>query len=166
MAMSTAEAQVELSILESRAQELDRLDALTRFTNAGLPQEIVQRLQALWDAREEIGGRVVHLGKIVYMEINRFIDDNPNLALGVALGAAVGALTAMIPWVGPMLAPFAVAAGILIGAISGHELDAGIKAKYAITQIAQEFIVIARKFFELLASIINVLRTPADAKGG
>ena len=93
------------------------------------------------------------------MEINRFIDENPNLAIGVALGAAVGALTAMIPGIGPLLAPFTMAAAVLIGALSGQDLDNEKGANGAIGQIAQDLINLARKFFELLASIFNALRT-------
>lgn len=164
MALSAAEANIQLSVLDSKARDYDRVDALTRFTNAGLPQEIVQRLRGLWDERDEIAGRAVHIGRIVFMEINRFVDENPNLAFGVAVGAACGALTAMIPFIGPLLAPFVMAAAILIGAIAGHEADAGIKASNAMTRISQEIIAIARKFFELLANILNALRSQtADA---
>ena len=166
MTMSSTEAQTELGVLEARAKEQDRLDAFVRFTNAGLPQEIIRRLEALWDAREEIGGRVVHTGRIIFMEVNRFIDENPRLALGVALGAAVGALPAMIPWIGPALAPFALAAGVLIGATAGHRLDEGVRAKHGIIRVAQDIIEVARKFFELLARIFNALRTVTDAAGG
>jgi hypothetical protein len=162
MSMTAAEAKVELAILDSNAQEFDRVDAFTRFTNAGLPQEVVQRLQELWDAREEIAGRVVHVGKIIFMEINRFLDENPNLAFGVALGAGVGALASMIPLIGPLLAPFVLAAGILIGAVKGYELDAGVTVSDALSRISQEIIIIARKFFDLLARIFNALRSPAQ----
>lgn len=158
MVISAAEANVELSVLDSRAQEYDRIDAFARFTNAGLPQEIVQRLRGLWDAREEIAGRAVHIGKIIFMEINRFVDENPNLAMGIAVGAACGALTAMIPFIGPLLAPFILVAGVLMGAIKGYEMDAGKKANDEISKIAQDLIAIARKFFQLLADILKALR--------
>ena len=153
MTMPTAEAQVELSILEANAQDLDRLDALTRFTNAGLPQEIVQRLNRLWEAREEIAGRVVHVGRIALSEINRFIDENPNLLIGAALGAAVTALVSFIPILGPL----ALALGIVVGSLAGKRLDDGQKPGAGVIGIAQELILLARKFFQLLASIFNAL---------
>ena len=157
MIMSKAEAGVELTILDSKAQALDRVDTLTRFTNAGLPQEVVLRLQEVWDAREVIAGRVIHVGKIVFMEMNRFVDANPNLAFGVALGAAAGALTSLIPGIGPLIAPFAMAAGILIGALAGQALDRGTRATNPVMEVTQDLISLARKFFELLASIFNAL---------
>ncbi|MBK6348449.1 MAG: hypothetical protein IPF50_00910 [Proteobacteria bacterium] len=159
MEMTPAAANIKLTVLDSKAQTTDRLDSLVRFTNAGLPQELIHRLGELWDARQEMSGRVVHVGNIIFMEINRFIDENPNLAIGVALGAAVGALTAMIPGIGPLLAPFTMAAAVLIGALSGQDLDNEKGANGAIGQIAQDLINLARKFFELLASIFNALRT-------
>lgn len=154
MNMTQAEAGIELAILDARAQELDQLDALTRLTNAGLPQEVVLRLQELWDRRAEIGDRVIHVGRIVAAEIFRFVEENPNLAIGLALGAAVAALLAMIPVVGPFLMPLAIALGI----IAGHKSDEGEKAKTLIIGVPQDIIAIARKFFELLASIFNALR--------
>jgi len=163
MTLSTAEANLELAILESNAREIDRVDVLTRFTNVGLPQEVVQRLRELWDAREEITGRVVHSGRIALAEIIRFIDENPNLVIGVALGAAVTSLVSFIPVLGPL----ALALGIVIGGLAGQKLDAGQKPGPGVVGITQELILLARKFFELLISVFNALRTPAlTAAGG
>jgi hypothetical protein len=93
MDMTPAVANLKLTILESEAQATDKLDSLVKLKNKGLPQELLNRLEDLWDARREVGGRVVHVGKIIFMEINRFLEENKNLAIGVALGAVVGALT-------------------------------------------------------------------------
>jgi ElaB/YqjD/DUF883 family membrane-anchored ribosome-binding protein len=164
MSMTAAEANIELAILDSKAQDLDRTDFLTRFINKDLPQEVVMRLQELWDAREEIAGRVVHVGRIALSEINKFVDANPNLAIGVALGAAVGVLTSMIPFIGPILAPLAAALSLVVFIISGKRLDDDQKTRGGLIGIGQDVILLARKFFELLASIFNALRTqPARA---
>lgn len=161
MSISPKEANVKLTILESQAHDLDRLDTVTRYTNAGLPQEVVQRLQELWDAREEIGGRLVNVGRIALSEINKFIDANPNLAIGVALGAAVGVLTSMIPFIGPILAPLMAALSLVVFVISGNRLDDGQRTRSGLIGIGEEVILLARKFFELLASIFNALRQQA-----
>lgn len=154
MELSPSEARIELSILDSKAQDVDRLDAFVHFLNQGLPQEVVLRLQDLWDKREEIAGRVVHVGRIALTEINRFIEDNPHLAIGAALGAAVAALVSFIPVLGPL----ALALGITVGGLLGHRLDDGEARGPGWIGLAQELIVLARKFFELLISVFKALR--------
>lgn len=137
---------------------IDRIDAITQLTNSGLPQEIITRIDQLWEKTKIIGGQVIHIGKIIFVEILNFIKENPHLAVGVAIGAAVGALLSMIPFLGPILAPLAVAISILVGGISGYRLDQGQNSTDGVVGVTQELILIAKKFFELFADIFNALR--------
>jgi hypothetical protein len=158
MSLSEPEAKLKMVVLNSNAIEIVRIDAITRLTNFGLPQEIITRIDELWEKTKIIGGQVIHIGKIIFAEILRFIKENPHLAVGVAIGAAVGALLSMIPFLGPILAPLAVAISILVGGISGYRLDQGQKPTDGVVGVTQELILIAKKFFELFADIFNALR--------
>jgi hypothetical protein len=143
MKISSAEAQLELALLDSKAQDFDRLDVLTFYTNSGLPSEIIFRLEELWEATKVLGGKIIHIGKIIFLEIARFIEKNPNLTIGVALGAAAGALVNLVPFLGPLLAPFSIATGALAGGVVGSRLDRGQKPGNWAMEIAQDVIIVA-----------------------
>lgn len=158
MNISNAEAHLELALLDSKVLELDRIDVFTRFTNAGLPPEIILRLEELWDATKVIGGKVIRIGRIIINEIIRFIKENPNLVIGVAIGAAVGAITSLVPFLGQYLAPLSIAIGAVIGGVAGSRLDRGQKPGKGVVGISQEVIALAKKFFELFAAIFIALK--------
>ena len=158
MALSSSEAKLELVLLDSKTQDIDRLDVITCFTNAGLPPEIILRLEELWEATKVIGEKIIHSGRIIILEIMRFIEENPNLVIGAALGAAVGALVSAVPYLGPSLAPLSAAIGGAFGGIVGSRVDRGHKPKDGIVGISQELIILARKFFELLAAIFIAVK--------
>ena len=158
MAITSNEAKLELMLLESKSMDLDRLDVSTRFTNAGLPQEIILRLEELWEATKAVGKKIIHIGRIIILEIIRFIEENPNLVIGVALGAAVGALVGAVPYLGPMLAPLSIAIGSAFGGVVGSRVDRDQKPGDGIVGISQEAIILARKFFELLVAIFIAIK--------
>jgi len=158
MTISSSEAQLELALLNVKALDLDRLDVFTLFINADIPQEIVFRLEELWDKTKIVGEKIIHIGRIIILEIIRFIEKNPNLAIGVALGAAVGSIVSLIPFLGPALAPLTIALGAAFGGVMGSRLDRAQKPGHLVEMISQEAIIIARRFFELLANIFNALK--------
>ena len=162
LVLTEPEAELKLAVLNSNVAEMDRTDIVTRLTNMRLPQEVVTRIDELWDKTKVVGGHVIQIGKIILAEILKFAEKNPHLVLGVALGAAVGALVGMlvgiVPWIGATLAPLATALGIGIGAIAGYKLDKGEQAKNEYIAAAQEMIEIAKKFFEPFAAIFIALR--------
>jgi hypothetical protein len=158
MAISSPEAQLELTLLNAKAQDYDRHDAFTAFANVGLPMEIIFRLEELWEATKVLGGKIIRIGKIIVLEIVKFIQENPNLATGIAIGAAVGALVSLVPFLGPLLAPLSAAVGALLGGLAGSRLDRTQKPEHGFVGVAQDVIILARKFFELLASIFMALK--------
>ncbi len=157
MSLAESEAKLKIAVLNSNAMEIDRIDAITQLTNSGLPQEVITRIDELWEKTKIIGGQVIHIGKVILVEIMKFIKENPHLAVGVAIGAAAGALISMIPFFGPILAPLVTAISIVVGGIAGYRLDQGQKPTDDAIGITQELILIARKFFELFANIFNAL---------
>ena len=158
MSLSEAEAKLKLSILNSNAIELDRVDTVAELTNMGLPQEVITRIEDLWEKTKEVGGQIIHIGKVILAEIMKFIKENPNLAVGVAIGAALGALISLIPFIGPLLAPLVSVVSMAVGGIAGLRLDRGEEPRDDLIGVTQELILIAKKFFELFANILNALQ--------
>lgn len=158
MPLSESEAKMNMLVLNSQASQLDRLNVTVQLTNFGLPQEIITRIDELWEKTKLVFGQVIHVGKIIIAEIIKFIKENPNLAVGLAIGAAVGALINMIPFLGPILAPLATAISILVGGIARYRLDQGKKPTDSMIGVTQEIILTAKIFFELIANIFNALR--------
>lgn len=165
--METKDAKLELLILEGEVQTLDQIDVVTKMINKGLSQEVVTRLEELWDYTVMVGEKLVHLGKIIINKILGFIDANVHLALGVAIGAAVGSLINIIPVFGQLLAPLSVAVGAVIGGVAGARLDRGQEPGDGVIGITQEVLLLAGKFYEFFASIINTLAdelVPAESR--
>lgn len=165
--MDVKDAKFELLVLEGEVHDLHQIDVVTKVTNQGLPQEIITRLEELWDYTVMVGRKLVHLGKIVINEILRFVNSNIHLAMGVAIGAAVGSLINIIPFFGQLLAPLSMAVGAVIGGVAGARLDRGQEPGDGIIGITQEVLLLAGKFYDFLASIINTLANelvPAEAR--
>ncbi|MBV5330378.1 MAG: DUF2273 domain-containing protein [Chlorobium sp.] len=158
MAISVNEAKLEMALLNSNVIDLDQIDVFTRFTNFGLPSEIIFRLEELWEQTKVVGGKLVHIGRIIINKILSFIENNPNLAIGVALGAAIGALVSAIPFLGPMLAPLSILLGAIFGGIVGSRLDREKKPVHWMEDISQEVIILAKKFFEFFAAIFIAIK--------
>ena len=64
----------------------------------------------------------------------------------------------MIPFIGPLLAPLVTIVATVVGGVAGYRLDKGEEPRDGIIGITQELIVIAKKFFELFANILNTLQ--------
>jgi hypothetical protein len=159
--MSPARAKLQLALLNSSAAKLEKRDFIVRFTNAGLPQEIVTRLDDLWDKTKKVGGEVINIGRILIEKIWEFVAANPNMLIGMACGAAVGALANLIPFIGPFLAPTAMAIGAIVGGIWGFEQDRanrGEVIKKGPIGIAEDLVAMAKEFFKLFAGIMIALK--------
>jgi hypothetical protein len=163
MEYSVEDAKFKLLLLDAKAVNVDKIDLTVQLTNAGIAQEVITRIDELWEKTLKIGDEVVRIGQIIIVEIVKFVKENPHLSTGIALGAAVGALVSMIPFLGPLLAPLSTVIGMFIGAYAGAKLDRGDKVSKGTSRIPQEMILIAKKFFELFAQIFNSLKNEYKA---
>ena len=163
MELSRPAAKLDLALLDAEVKDVDRTNALTVFTNAGIPPEVTFRLTGLWETTRIVGGKTVQIGKIIILQIIKFIRENPHLTIGIALGAAIGALTSLIPFIGPLLTPLVTVIGLVIGGVGGRRMDRGEEIGTGIIGLTQEIIDIAKKFFELFAAIFNALRADFQA---
>jgi len=154
-------AQLKLGLLNAQAAQMNKLDLITRFTNKNLPQEIVTRLEWLWEETKVVAGEVIQIGKIILMKIWEWVERNPNMVIGMAIGGAIGALTSLVPFIGPFLAPIATALGIVIGGLAGHRVDKKSEGQVlgdGKMAIAEDVITMAKEFFKLLAAIFLGLK--------
>lgn len=151
--MTLPQARLELALWQADAEMASSSDIYIRLTEMGLPSEVAIRLQDLLETVKPIGDKMISIGKIIALKLIEFIEENPNLAVGIALGAAISALLASIPFLGPILAPIALPLGITVGAIAGHRADKARDGKvnegFGLMEVAQDVIAIARAFFQL-----------------
>jgi len=163
------DAKLELALLNARAHDVDRIDMITNLTNRGLAQEVITRINSLWDEIKNVAGETIQIGKIIIIKIWDFVEANPNMAIGIAVGAAIGALTSLIPFIGPFLAPITMALGAIIGGVAGHRLDKSNKGqtvKDGKMGIMEDIITLAKEFFKLFAEIFNALKEYFSEKKG
>jgi hypothetical protein len=147
---SPTSAMLELSMMNAEATTENIDDLIVDALSRGVPPEVATRLSEIWKITKNIGNEVIAVGKIVVLEIFRFIKENPNLSIGTAIGAAIAFLVASIPLVGPLLAPYAAVLAPLYGAGTGAAMDSGRGSMEAA-------ILLASKFFELLKNIFTAV---------
>jgi hypothetical protein len=160
-ALPVGTAQLKLGLLNAQAAAMNKLDVITRFTNKGLPQELVTRLEWLWEETKVVAGEVIQVGKIILLKIWEWVERNPHMVIGMAIGAAVGSLVSLIPFIGPFLAPIGAALGFAIGGIAGTRLDKKLDGQMVGQggmQLAEDVITMAKEFFKLLAAIFLGLK--------
>jgi len=164
--MNEAQAQLKLLALESEVNNFDKLDMIVKLTNLGVPQEVITRMQDLFNFTKKIGRQTIHIGKIIIKKLIDFINENPNLTIGLAVGIGLavlaGMLTSMVPIVGGALSGIisSIVATITIplGVLRGHRLDKVMKGEYVGDSIVEDIITIAKKFWSLFVDILATLK--------
>ena len=164
--MNEAQAKLKLLALESEVNNFDKLDMIVKLTNLGLPQEFITRMQDLFNFTKKIGRQTIHIGKIIIKKLIDFINENPNLTIGLAVGIGLavlaGMLTSMVPIVGGPLSGIvsSIVATITIplGVLRGHRLDKVMKGEYVGDSIIEDIVTIAKKFWSLFVDILASLK--------
>ena len=135
--MDKVKGQFELLGLQAKAVKLEELEFVTTFTNLGLPQEVITRLQGLFNEVKEIAGQTINIGKIIIMKLMEFVKTNPNMAIGLAVGLGLSILSGMlissIPFIGQglslIITPIVAIIVIPVGILRGHRLDKALDDK-------------------------------------
>lgn len=154
LALTREQGAFELTLLNAEHVRDLFDDILLEGLALGIPAEIMTRLESLWTVTKVIADEVIAIGRILVTQIFAFIRVHPGIAIGVVLGAAIGALTSGVPFIGPLLAPVAASVSMLAGAAIGATVDAGAPSSDPLIAMTQ----LAKKFFELLVSIIVAVR--------
>lgn len=125
-------AQIELLAMHGKAEKLDNTDRFTFLLNAGIPKEIITRLEELLEVSIKIGSTIVNFGKIIIMKLIEFIKENPHLTIGMILGVYFGTVMELpvmeyIPDMAiELLNAISFYALLFIGAIAGVMKDTSI----------------------------------------
>lgn len=162
-AMTKEEAELELALEIAEAERSGKGGAsiVIPALEGGLPPEIATRLEGLWDATLDLGGKVWEVGKVVVKRIVDFIEANPGLTIGIAIGAVVGMFVSSVPLLGPLLQPFVTPVAIAFGIKEGRAIDT--RADQGLLNAA---IAAAKEFFRLIVDIMLIVagRPPLDAR--
>jgi hypothetical protein len=134
---------IKFMLCEAQACRANPDELFERLLKLGVPPEI-----AVWFVKFCL----VHLGRIVVLELIRFLQEHPGLFIGAAIGAAVGYLTVHVPLIGPHLAPLVAMVGAIYGAAVGHGVDSDRTNEHFVVLAWQA----ARIFFQFL---VNLLKT-------
>ena len=159
--MQASEAKIEIALLNANVIDVEKIDMITRLTNKGLPQEVITRIDSLWDKSMVIGGETIQIGKIITVKLWEFVEANPHMAVGAAVGVAVGYLISMLPFIGPILSPIATALGVIVGGVIGHRIDKkrkGENVSEGFIGFAEDLITSATEFFKLFVEILKALK--------
>jgi hypothetical protein len=140
--LTQLDSAIQLEILQKNINDSTKDDLLTKIINAELPPELVTRLEQLWTTTKTIGSKVIHLGKLIFDEIYKFITKYPHLTIGVAITGALQVLITAIPFIGPILAPIIQ----LLAASIGFRLDTDEKVSSTLEGLAVDAIADAIKF--------------------
>lgn len=152
MELTPERALFELTLVNAEASSTKFEDILVEGIKAGIPAEIMTRLEEFWDQVKIVAGHVVCVGKVVLLKIFEFIKANPQLSVGLAFGAAVGFVaSSAIPILGAAIAPLATLAGALYGAGVAQAREQGDHSG----SIPGAAIALAQAFLRMLVSILD-----------
>lgn len=156
--LSLAQANLKLAIWHGEAESTRSSELYLKIQKLGLPREVAIRLHELMSFTKEAGGRAIAVGKIVLIEILKFIEKHPFLVAGAGIGAILGAsiagLITSVPLLGQLLTPVAATLGLAIagtGATIGHRLDKEFP------EVGEELVDITKHFFSPLVEVFNLI---------
>ena len=154
--LTRTDALVELTLLTQQASEDERDAFYAKVLNSDLPMEVVTRLSALWEVTKEVGGRIIHIGRLIIAELMKFIAKFPHFSIGMAIGAAIHTMLVAIPFVGPILGPLVA----MISASIGFRLDSGKPLADSIegtlVNTFADLVAMAKTFFEWFIGLMKL----------
>ena len=63
--LTVEQAMIELSIVDAETREQSFEEFVVRGIASGIPVEVLTRMKELWEQTKEIGGELIHVGKII-----------------------------------------------------------------------------------------------------
>ena len=183
-AIPSAQAKLKLTILSKQAEAKNNWEFVSEMKDFGFPDEVVEILQKVLKVTSKVAGKAVSIGKIVVLELLKYVAKHPLQVVGLAaglyttyaLGVAVHGLFAAapglahVPIVGWLLSKLALLSGSLckaavtpfmmaapvVGAVAGEIFDSKFPA------VSKSLQKVAKDFFELLGEIINAIKNELD----
>lgn len=104
-----------------------------------------------------IAGELINVGRIIFVKLYNFIQENPNMVLGTIVGAVFGMFVGWVPLIGGILSLIATFLGAAIGGYldyvnkGGRELNSTLeKAIAGATHTTKEFFKLLNEIFKAL----------------
>lgn len=145
------------SMTEARAQVI----IAEMADNLNLPKvahsDFATLMMKLYGSTKEIGGELVHIGRILIAKICEFIEENPYMTMGAIVGLILGAVVSVVPIVGGILQILATFCGIAIGVhldkYGDYEEDLTFKdLMVGATEALKKFYFLIKEIFQALKS--------------
>lgn len=153
--LTRLDSAIQLEILQANVDDSFKNDLLTKVINADLPTELVTRLEQLWTTTKTIGAKVIHLGKLIFSEIYKFITTYPHLTIGVAIAGALQVIVTAIPIIGPLLAPIVQIIAMSIGFRIDRDEEVATDLEGLAVGAITDAMKVAKEFFQYLIKLFK-----------
>lgn len=123
-----------------------------------IKQEFEFKMMNIFKQTKIIGGQLINIGKIVFLKLYQFIQENPNMFLGTIIGAVLGSFLGMVPLIGGVLSLIATFLGVAIGGYLDYVNNGGRAADNTLEKAIAGATHATKAFFKLLAEIFQALK--------
>ncbi len=144
-------AIINLNNLNTEAKGFEQNDFLIWLLENGVPQEIVMRLEELWNFTQKIGKKCYSIGKIIALRICAFAEKHKEFSKVIAIAVACSVIIEFVPYLGWLLAPIVQFCALWIGLPLAVFFDLKEKKGKTIRKIK----ILAMDFFEIFKHISN-----------
>lgn len=168
--LSPAQAKLKLTLLDKKAEAQNSYEVYSEFLDLGLPPSVMEVLEKISKVVWKVAKETFAIGKIILLEVIKFVKEHPLLVLsctaGYAIGVAIGGLLTLSPmlakvWViGPLLAKLLSLLSSLcqVTFVVGGFL-VGLQIDRAFPHVGQDIQKVATDFFDMLARIIGTIQS-------
>jgi len=168
--LSPAQAKLKLTLLDKKAEAKNSYELYAEFLDMGLPPLVLEILEKISKVVWKVAKEAFAIGKIILLEVIRFVKEHPMLVLSFgisyAIGSAIGGLVTAIPilpslpWIGPLISQLLSSLSNLcqITFVVGGSL-LGLQLDREFPNTGQDIQKAATDFFNMLARIIEAIQS-------
>lgn len=168
--LSPAQAKLKLTLLDKKVEAKNSYEVYSEFLELGLPPVVMEILNKISKVTWKIAQETFAVGKIILVELLKFVKKHPFAVVGLTVGCLIGAGIGGLLTVSPMLAKIPVLGSLLVKLLSVLStlcktvfpvggLILGIELDNNFPNVGQEIHEIAKDFFKMLAEILESLRS-------
>ena len=125
---------------------------------APIAADFRRKMDTLFETTKIVGGKLIHIGRIVCIKLWDFICENPNMALGTLIGAIFGLFLSAVPLVGGILALLSTFLGATIGSYLDQLQKGGTEVDGTLSKVLVGATNATKEFFKLIREILAALK--------
>ena len=167
--LSPAQAKLKLTLLDKKVEAKNSYEVYSEFLDIGLPPVVMEILDKISKVTWKIAQETFAVGKIILVELLKFVKKHPFVVAGLTVGCLIGAAIGGLLTVSPMIANMPLLGSLLVKLLSvlstlgktvfiAGGLILGIKLDNKFPDVGQELHEIAKDFFKMLAEILESLQ--------